>query len=161
MKIAILACALLPLSLSADVLFETTKHVDREMIVMLSKKSDVKSKIIESAIENEKNRFALHFVTYTGEQVESTEARNDLIEHRTTHNTGVIKPQVVISDLVYNVKPCVSEAAMAINAVCVKYKANVELTMHSEPFMDMGELVSFNSQISTASRILLKRDGKE
>lgn len=162
MKNAILALALLPLSLSAsaNVVFETTKSVDREVVVIPKEINNIENDIIQSVIENERNRLALHFSTFTGEEVESGD-KLKIIKQGNTSSAGVVKPDIVLSDLVYKIKPCGRTAARFINAVCVGYKANVELTINSSAFMDEGEVESFKGRLSKASRLLLKRNGKK
>ena len=160
MKHAILALLLLPLSLSANVAFEATKSVERKIVVALTEKSNLNNDIIQNIVENERNRFSLHFSTFDGEQVKS-DTNFKLIEQGNAGRIGFIKPDIILSDLVFDVKPCTQEIVMAINAVCVDYKANVELTINSNAFMDEGEVKSFNRRLSSASRLLLKRDDKK
>ena len=153
-----LALALTPLSLSADVVFKKHKNVDREIVVTLIETTNFESEVIGKIVEAERNRFAVHFSTFSGNEVENDIELRTLAQGRTSM-TGTIKPDVVLSDLVSNVKPCTDEALSIMNAVCVKYQANVELAINSDAFMDEGEVHSFNGRLSKASRLLLKSDG--
>lgn len=153
-----LAIALTPLTLSADVVFKKHKNVDREIVVTLIEKSNFDNEVIEKIVETERNRFAVYFSVFSGNAVDNDiELRT--LTHGRTNMTGTIKPDVVLSNLVYNVKPCTDKALSVINAVCVKYQANVEIAINSDAFMDEGEVHSFNGRLSKASRLLLKRDG--
>ena len=153
-----LAIALTPLSLSADVVFKKNKNVDREIVVTLVEKSNFDNEVIEKIVETERNRFAVHFSAFSGSEVDNDiELRT--LRHGRTNMTGIIKPDVVLSNLVYNVKPCTDKTLSVINSVCVKYQANVEIAINSDAFMDEGEVHSFNGRLSKASRLLLKRDG--
>lgn len=160
MKHTILALLFFPLSFSANAAFESKKSVEREIVVTLKEKSNINNDIIDNIVENERNRFALHFSTFTGEDVRS-DTKLTFIEKGDTDKAGVIKPDIILSDLAYEVLPCTHTSAMVINAVCVNYKANVELTINSNAFMDEGEVESFNDRLSKASRLLLKRDDKK
>lgn len=160
MKHAILALLFLPLSFSANAVLESKKSVEREIVVLLKEKSNINNDIIDNIVESERNRFALHFSTFTGEEVGS-DTNLWFIGQGVADKAGVIKPDIILSDLAYEVVPCINTSAVIINAVCVNYKANVELTINSNAFMDEGEVVSFNGRLSKASRLLLKRDDKK
>ncbi|WP_394222613.1 hypothetical protein [Alteromonas gracilis] len=160
MKHTILAVslALTSTSLSADVVFEKSKNVDREVVVTFNEKKNLKKQIIEKILETERNRFSVHFSTFGGNEVD-TKNELEILQHGRINQNGSIKPDVVLSNLVYIIKPCTDKSLDIVNAVCVKYQASVEIAINSDAFMDEGEVHSFNGRLSKASRLLLKRDG--